>query len=141
MDRGAWWATVHGVIESRTQLSDFHFQLSLANHADAESFLLAHALLSQDECQRGFWKVSGHVASPFDLSHILLIGGGLLVLCSYVQDLLSQNNSCEWLLWCLAQGGQFQPLCFPYQPRNTQPSFSDLWKIHVLLKTFRSFCG
>ena len=51
MDRGDWWVTVHGVIESRTQLSDFHFHLSLANHADAESFLVAHTLLSQDECQ------------------------------------------------------------------------------------------
>ena len=30
MDRGAWWATVHGVAKSRTQLSDFtslHFTL------------------------------------------------------------------------------------------------------------------
>ena len=30
MDRGAWWATVHGVTKSRTQLSDFislHFTL------------------------------------------------------------------------------------------------------------------
>ena len=26
MDRGAWWATVHGVTESQTQLSNFHFQ-------------------------------------------------------------------------------------------------------------------
>ena len=25
MDRGAWWATVHGVPKSWTQLSDFHF--------------------------------------------------------------------------------------------------------------------
>ena len=23
MDRGAWWATVHGVTKSRTQLSDY----------------------------------------------------------------------------------------------------------------------
>ena len=23
MDRGAWWATAHGVAKSRTQLSDF----------------------------------------------------------------------------------------------------------------------
>ena len=23
MDRGAWWATIHGVAKSRTQLSDF----------------------------------------------------------------------------------------------------------------------
>ena len=25
MDRGAWWATVHGVAKSQTQLSDFIF--------------------------------------------------------------------------------------------------------------------
>ena len=25
MDRGAWWATLHGVAKSRTRLSDFHF--------------------------------------------------------------------------------------------------------------------
>ena len=25
MDRGAWWATVHGVAKSQTQLSDKHF--------------------------------------------------------------------------------------------------------------------
>ena len=24
MDRGAWWATVHGVAKRRTQLSNFH---------------------------------------------------------------------------------------------------------------------
>ena len=33
MDRGAWWAAVHGVAKGRTQLSDFtftfHFPLSL----------------------------------------------------------------------------------------------------------------
>ena len=27
MDRGAWWAAVHGVTKSRTQLSDFTFFL------------------------------------------------------------------------------------------------------------------
>ena len=28
MDRGAWWATVHGVAKSRTRLRDFTFFLS-----------------------------------------------------------------------------------------------------------------
>ena len=32
--------------------------LSLANHSDSESFLVVHALFSQDGCQReGFWEV------------------------------------------------------------------------------------
>ena len=26
-DRGAWWATVHGVAESQIRLSDFHFHI------------------------------------------------------------------------------------------------------------------
>ena len=43
--------------------------LSLANHSDSESFLVVHALFSQDGCQReGFWEVVRHVVSLFDLS-------------------------------------------------------------------------
>ena len=30
MDRGAWWAAVHGVAKNRTQLSDFTFTFSLS---------------------------------------------------------------------------------------------------------------
>ena len=64
--------------------------LSLASHSDSESFLVAHALFSQDGCQRGgFWEVVGHVVSPFDLSPSLLVGGGLLVPCSLPEPLLS----------------------------------------------------
>ena len=29
MERGAWWATVHGVTKSWTQLRDFHFTATL----------------------------------------------------------------------------------------------------------------
>ena len=43
--------------------------LSLGNHSDSESFLVVHALFSQDGCQsEGFWEVVGQVVSPFDLS-------------------------------------------------------------------------
>ena len=57
--------------------------LSLAKHSDSGSLLGVHALLSQDGCQQeGFWEVIGHVASPFDLSRALPVGGGLLVPCS-----------------------------------------------------------
>ena len=30
LDEGAWWAIVHGVSESWTRLSDFHFHFSLS---------------------------------------------------------------------------------------------------------------
>ena len=43
--------------------------LSLANHSDPESFLVRHALFSQDGCQQeGFWDVVRYEVSPFDLS-------------------------------------------------------------------------
>ena len=32
MDRGAWWATVHGVAKSRTRLSDFTLLLTQMTH-------------------------------------------------------------------------------------------------------------
>ena len=34
VDRGAWQATVHGAAKSRTQLSDFHFNVQSAPEAD-----------------------------------------------------------------------------------------------------------
>ena len=47
------------------------FGLFLTNHSDSESFLVAHALFSQDGCQReGFWEMVGHVVSPFDVSEL-----------------------------------------------------------------------
>ena len=48
------------------------FWVVLVNHSDSESFLVVHALFSQDGRQRGgFWEVVGHVVSPFDLSRVL----------------------------------------------------------------------
>ena len=63
-DSSAMWLTVPGFM-----VMGLVFGLSLANHSDSESFLVVHALFSQDGCQRGgFWEVVGHVMSPFDLS-------------------------------------------------------------------------
>ena len=59
------------------------FQVVSASHSDSGSFLAVHVLLSRDGCQQeGFWEVAGHMASPFDLSCMCPVGGGLLVLCS-----------------------------------------------------------
>ena len=88
-------------------------RLSLTNHSDSESFLVVRALLSQDGCQRGgFWEVVGHVVFPFDLSRTLLVGGGLLVLCSLpgppVIKLLMQMVTVV-----PGQGGLLQSACSP----------------------------
>ena len=59
-------------------------RLSLANYSDSESFLVVYTLLSQDGYQgEGFWKMIGHVVFHFDLSRILLVGGGILVAVLY----------------------------------------------------------
>ena len=81
--------------------------LSLANHSDSESFLVVHALFSQDGCQReGFWEVVRHVVSPFDLSWTLLVP------CSLpgrpvVKQLMQMVTVVP------GQGGRFQSVCFP----------------------------
>ena len=63
--------------------------LSLANHSDADSFLVAHSLLSQDGCQQeGFWEVVRRVSSPFDLFQTLPVSDGLLVPCSLLRLLV-----------------------------------------------------
>ena len=34
MDRGAWWAAVHGVAKSRTRRSDFTFTLHISHNEE-----------------------------------------------------------------------------------------------------------
>ena len=85
----------------------------LANHSNSESFLVAHASLSQDGCSReGFWEVNRHSVSPFDLSRTLPVGGGLLVPYS-----LSGSPAIKQLTQMVTmvpgQDGQFQSVCFP----------------------------
>ena len=87
--------------------------LSLANHSDSESFLVAHALFRQDGCQReGFWEVVGHMVSPFDLSQTLLVGGGLLVPCSLPEPPV-KKQLMQIVTMVPGQGGQFQSACIP----------------------------
>ena len=87
--------------------------LSLANHSNSESFLVALTSLSQDGCWReGFWEVHGHAVSPFDLSQTLPVGGGSLVPYS-----LSGSPVIKQLMQIVTmvpgQGGRFQSVCFP----------------------------
>ena len=87
--------------------------LSLANHSDSESFLVVHALFSQDGCQReGFWEVVGHVVSPFDLSQTLLVGGGLLVPCPLPGPLVLKQLT-QMVAMVPGQGWRFWSMCFP----------------------------
>ena len=85
---------------------------SLTKHSDSESFLVAHALLILDGCQRGFWEVVGHMVSPFDLSQTLLVGGGLLVPCSLLgPPVIKQPMQMGTIV--PGQGGQLQSVCLP----------------------------
>ena len=109
----ATWLTVSGFL-----VMGLVSRLSVANHSDSESFLVVHASLSQDGCQReGFWEVERHAASPSDLSQTLPVGGGLLVPYS-----LPRTAVIKQLMQMVAkesgQGWQFQSLCFLYQKQS-----------------------
>ena len=89
------------------------FLVVFSQSSDSESFLVVHALFSQDGCQRGgFWEVVGHVVSPFDLSGTLLVGGGLLVPCSLAGPPVIKQLM-QMVTMVLGQGGRFQSVCFP----------------------------
>ena len=45
MDRGAWWATVHGVAKSQTQLNDLYFTIHLLHQRLSER---VHELIKND---------------------------------------------------------------------------------------------
>ena len=52
MDGGVWWATVHGVAESRTQLSDFTFTFhfhALEKEMATHSSVLARRIPGTEE--------------------------------------------------------------------------------------------
>ena len=112
--RAAGWGSPGECFATWLALSGFMVMglisgLSLANCSDSESFLVAHSLLSQGGCQRGFWEVVGHVVSPFDLSWTLPVGGGLLFSCSLpgppvvkqlvqiVTMVAGQGEQCQWV--------------------------------------------
>ena len=89
------------------------FRVALANHSNSESFLVAHASLSQDGCYReGFWQVDGHTVSPFDLSPTLLAGGGLLVPYSLLGSPAIKQLMQKFTM-VPGQGGWFQSVFFP----------------------------
>ena len=104
----ATWLTVSGFM-----VMGLVSRLSLANHSDSESFLMVHALFSQDGCQReGFWEVVRHVVSPFDLSRTLPVGGGVLVPCSLPGPPVVKQLM-QIVTMVPGQDGRFQSVCFP----------------------------
>ena len=88
--------------------------LFLTNHSNSESFLVVHALFSQDGHQReGFWEVFGHVVSLFDLFWTLPVGGGsLLVPCSLPGPPVVKQLM-QIVTMAPGRGGQFQSACSP----------------------------
>ena len=51
MDRGAWWAAVHGVAKSRTRLSDFNFTFTFHFHALEKEMATRSSVLA--------WRIPG----------------------------------------------------------------------------------
>ena len=59
--------------------SGISFHVVFGQSSDSESFLVVHALLSQDGYQQeGFWDVVRHMVSPFDLSGTLQVSAAFL---------------------------------------------------------------
>ena len=55
MDRGAWWAVVHGVTRSRTRLSDFTFTFSLSYIGEGNGNPLQCSCLENPRDREAWW--------------------------------------------------------------------------------------
>ena len=81
MDRGAWWATIHGVTKSRTRLSDFTFTFILL--AYFQSSIHAAACIRISFLLR-LNNISLYVYTTLNLSIHLLTGIWVIFKCSGV---------------------------------------------------------
>ena len=81
MDRGAWWATVHAVAKSRTQLSDFTFTFTLLSFTDLffTNFLQIEGL--RQPCQAS-------LLVPFFQQYLLIVSISHLVILSVFQPFI-----------------------------------------------------
>ena len=67
MDRGAWWAAVHGVAKSPTRLNDFHFSLSCIGEGNGNP--LQCSCLENPRDSGAWWgAVYGVAQSPTQLT-------------------------------------------------------------------------
>ena len=65
MDRGAWWATVHGVAKSRAQLSDFTFTFTISHYYFLQYDWMIKLLDLLDQCQGAFSFKGSNMFSSF----------------------------------------------------------------------------
>ena len=79
MDRGAWWATVHGVPKSQTQLSDFHFHSTVMSLCLSTHFIYPFVFQKTVDCMTTMSVPSTLVKCLylfFDLPHVPEAVGG-----------------------------------------------------------------
>ena len=99
MDRGAWWAAVHGVAKSWTQLSDFHFHVCVCMELNHSAVDLKHCKSTTLEAHSCLF-----LCDPMECS---LPG-------STVHGML-QARVLEWVAIPFS-GGSFQPGIEPRSP-------------------------
>ena len=87
MGGGAWWAAVHGVVKSRTQLSDFPFTFHF--HALEKEMATLSSVLA--------WRIPG-TGEPGGLPSTGLhrVGGDIAAAAAAIS--YSGAGSCVWML-------------------------------------------
>ena len=104
MDRGAWYAAVHGVAESRTRLSDFTFTFLFSCTGEGNGNPLQYSCLENPRDGGAWWAAVYGVAQSR----------------TRLKRLSSSSSSC------IRMAELWQRPCGPYN-QNTDPSSGLLW--------------
>ena len=124
MDGGAWWATVHGVAKSRTQLSDFTFTFhfhALEKKMVTHSSVLAWRIPGTEE-PGGLPSVGSHRVG-YDWCDLAVAAAAVA--------------GHQLIFWEKGSGGEREPYpaffgmkCIPKLPKIDEIRSSYLWKNH-----------
>ena len=101
MDRGAWWATVHGVAKSQTWLNDTHTHTHTHTHAHtllhcmsvSACFSLSDEQVQEFSCLRALVSTSQAIRDPYSLG--TLVSLWLWNACKLLQI---RHNVITWLV-------------------------------------------
>ena len=117
MDRGAWWATVHGVAKSQTRLSDFiHTSMNTPKHHSRCLHIQLEEFVSLTERCLGHFQVS-----PWNTFCYCLVTKLYLTLCEPLDCSMPSSSVLHYLPEVCSESRPLNQWCHPTISSSVTP--------------------